>query len=354
VDDVHRPHIWMAYELLYFRYVRGYERQAVANQLSISDRQFSRENRAAIELLAITIWESFNLNQATFNARSRGGQDGTEESLTPKAGEMSAHASMPPESLPVEKPAPWPGILYSALDIIGPLARKNAVNLPDEFDPAMPGATVPQYAMRHALLSLLGILIPANPGSTIRFIPTEEAARLRLMIEITPPGHCYQSALALETARSLLEYSGGQLDTISDSNTGRYCMTLPTLEQIPILVIDDNPDILQLFTRYTQGTRFAIIGVQDSRLAIEICQRTKPQIVVLDVMMPEVDGWELLGRLQHILAGQLSRFIVCSILPQAPIAQSLGADGFLQKPVLPQDFLALLDQLVAKNDADDL
>ena len=74
-DRLHQRE-WIAYELLYFRYVRGYERQAVANQLSISDRQLSRENHAALERLAIVIWETYGLNQETLDERGHSIREG--------------------------------------------------------------------------------------------------------------------------------------------------------------------------------------------------------------------------------------------------------------------------------------
>ena len=52
---------WLVYDVLFFRYVRGYAREAVANQLGISDRQLSREQRTAIETLALCLLETYPL-----------------------------------------------------------------------------------------------------------------------------------------------------------------------------------------------------------------------------------------------------------------------------------------------------
>jgi CheY-like chemotaxis protein len=115
---------------------------------------------------------------------------------------------------------------------------------------------------------------------------------------------------------------------------------------LPVLVIDDNADTLQLLRRYTAGTRYRLVGTRDPDQALGIACETDPQVVVLDVMMPQVDGWKVLGRLrQHPLTGHLP-IVVYTILAQEELALSLGASAFLRKPVTQQRFLAVLDQVV--------
>jgi CheY-like chemotaxis protein len=72
-----------------------------------------------------------------------------------------------------------------------------------------------------------------------------------------------------------------------------------------------------------------------------------PKVIVLDVMMPQIDGWELLASLrQHPNTSHIP-VVVCTILPQEDMALSLGASGFVRKPVTRHIFLAALDRQVA-------
>lgn len=74
-----------------------------------------------------------------------------------------------------------------------------------------------------------------------------------------------------------------------------------------------------------------------------MAQESPPRIIVLDVMMPEIDGWEVLGRLrQHPLTSHIP-IIICTILAEEELALSLGASGFLRKPVSREAFLGALD-----------
>jgi CheY-like chemotaxis protein len=146
--------------------------------------------------------------------------------------------------------------------------------------------------------------------------------------------------------QQMVNLSGGRLTLSGDDVPFSALLSLPALEQLPVLVIDDNADTLQLLQRYTTGTRYRLITSQDPEQALSLVDQLHPQIVVLDVMMPQVDGWELLGRLRQHPVAQHTPIIVCTILAQEELALSLGADAFIPKPIQRQDFLATLDRQV--------
>ncbi len=71
-----------------------------------------------------------------------------------------------------------------------------------------------------------------------------------------------------------------------------------------------------------------------------------PRVIVLDVMLPGMDGWELLGRLREHPQLSAVPVIVCTILPQQQLALALGAGAFVRKPFSREAFLSVLDQQV--------
>ncbi|MBI2939336.1 MAG: response regulator [Chloroflexi bacterium] len=66
--------------------------------------------------------------------------------------------------------------------------------------------------------------------------------------------------------------------------------------------------------------------------------------IVLDVMLPGIDGWELLGRFREHPRTQNVPVVVCTILPQEQLALTLGAAAFIRKPVTRQALLSALDR----------
>jgi CheY-like chemotaxis protein len=141
--------------------------------------------------------------------------------------------------------------------------------------------------------------------------------------------------------------SGGSLDARLEARAEipfTANIILPTTEQIPLLVIDDNADTLRLLERYLSGSRYRFTGTVDPQEALTLAEQLAPEIIVLDVMLPGIDGWELLGRLREHPKTAGAAIIVCTILPQEQLALALGAAEFVRKPVSRRAFLAALDQ----------
>ena len=100
-----------------------------------------------------------------------------------------------------------------------------------------------------------------------------------------------------------------------------------------MLVIDDNESLIELFRRYLAGHRAVVVGTTSGSQAVKIATQAHPQLIVLDVMMPQQDGWEVLQALRaHPDCAEIP-IIVCSVLREHELALSLGANDTITKPV---------------------
>jgi CheY-like chemotaxis protein len=146
-----------------------------------------------------------------------------------------------------------------------------------------------------------------------------------------------------------MELSAGTLDiTARQPGLWRVTLAFTVANQIPVLVIDDNADTLRLMERYLTGTRFVFTGTSHPDQIMALAESASPRVIVLDVMFPEVDGWEILGRLREHPRTQHTPVIISTILPQETLAMALGAAGFLRKPVSREALLAALEQQSAQ------
>lgn len=337
---------WLLHDLLYFRYVRGYERQAVADQLGISDRQLSRDQRSALEALAQHIWTSYRLEESANQLTAT--TDVPDDTPIPA---LSTLEDQPGESswvsaLPADRPSPWKATLVSVLDLLRPLIQTHEVKIACLPDDTLPDLLAPQNTLRHSLLNILSLMIPLAQRTQLQITPSLAGQALRIAICIddemeSAPSLATQPSIGV--ARQLVESSGGTLRLTEEGHRLEVIFTIPVSAQIPILVIDDNAELIQLFQRYVQGTRYSVVGTSEAQEFFKQLDLIHPRIILMDVMMPGLDGWDLLTRLRQDRQYQNTAILICSILPQATLALSLGADGFLQKPVLPQDFLQALD-----------
>lgn len=336
---------WRMYEALYYRYVERYDQENVAQQLGMSVRQVRREQKAALEALSYHLWEQYNLETRRDLSSPAGGTR-----YGPASNFLEEEFSWL-KDLPSDDPADLDVIIPSILDLAKPMAIKHGILLHNQIKLAQNKVAVNSIAMRQILLNVMGVAIPRTAASgKLNLTAVEQAAEVRLQIKCLPP---LRDAKPLSTdeqkqaniAEYLLRLYGGRLEAL-DAGGSAFFLTLPVLEQLPVMVVDDNESALQLFHRYASGSRYRLVSVRDPADVVTTAEKIAPQIILLDVMMPRMDGWEILGRLHsHSFTSRIP-VIVCTIMAQEELALSLGAAGFLQKPVTRQAFLAALDQQI--------
>ena len=110
-----------------------------------------------------------------------------------------------------------------------------------------------------------------------------------------------------------------------------------------ILVVDDEPDILLLHRLNLEGAGHEVLLAADGMKALERIDEDRPDCVVLDVMMPVLDGWGVLEALKsRALAPPVLVVSAKSATADIELAMSMGAQGYLAKPFNSQ---VLLDEV---------
>lgn len=66
-----------------------------------------------------------------------------------------------------------------------------------------------------------------------------------------------------------------------------------------IMVVDDEPDIIYLVTKILSGEGYTVVGMSSGEEALENIKKEKPDLILLDVMMPSLDGWETCKRIKE-------------------------------------------------------
>lgn len=118
-----------------------------------------------------------------------------------------------------------------------------------------------------------------------------------------------------------------------------------------ILVVDDEPSIVQLAQMYLERENFRVESIGDGETAIEAAARLRPALIVLDVMLPKVDGFEVCRRLR---AGSNPVFIIMLTARDEDIDKiiglELGADDYLTKPFNPRELVARVKAILRRGD----
>jgi CheY-like chemotaxis protein len=336
-----------AYEILYIRFVEQTGQEEVADQLGVSVRQLRREQANALELLAETLARRFHLFSNT--------QDQAHRATAVASGLASPAAGLPDElGWLRQQHAAEASILQTevarAFHDLAALARHHAVQLHQAVPVDLPLAAISPLVLRQSLLAMLTFAIGLAEEGEIQAAAHHSATHLDLTLRVcgrpAAAGRGRENAReSLQVTADLLAQFGSEL-RIETSADFVSRLRLPTVQSIPVLVVDDNPDTRRLFERYAEQSRFRVITTAAVEQVPALVQEVRPRALLLDIMMPGTDGWDLLTRLRHLPASATIPTAVCSILPQAELARFLGAT-FLQKPVSQSAFLETLDRLTA-------
>jgi two-component system, cell cycle response regulator DivK len=119
-----------------------------------------------------------------------------------------------------------------------------------------------------------------------------------------------------------------------------------------ILVVEDYDDAREMYVEYLTFTGFRVESATNGLEAIEMTERLKPDLVLMDLALPKLDGWEATRRLKsnpatagipvialtgHALAGHAER------------AREAGCDSFITKPCVPDELVAEISRVLGIN-----
>ena len=337
-----RPDIpaWRGYHYLIRRYVEWEAHADIARTLGISDRQAHRDQQRAERALIDLLWLRYQPD-------------------APEAGH-AADAAVPPADSPLDaelrrigaspRPCDLADLLRTALETVAGMAAVRRVQIETTDVARLPLAMVDPDMLRQVLLAVLSYALESGEHGRVEIRGDDDDTSIGLAFRITPAATPGLSPGAedrrIEVGRRLLEPQGGTLRLIprQDGTIAALRVEVPRVRPTTVLLVDDDPDFVQLLQRYLRGHPYAVLQANNASRAIEIARDTRPDLVLLDVMMPSQDGWEILSRLRQLDETRDTPVVICSVLGDAALADALGATAVLAKPVTQRSLLELLEQ----------
>jgi CheY-like chemotaxis protein len=330
-----------SFTILWNRYVEMLSIESVLAELGLSRRQFHRDHTRAVESLANALWHSWQ----------PAGRSQPPAMPLPEAAVAQAEAVKLVAGGAAQEH--WlPALLADALQTLDPLLKSSQTHIQAELPDNLPPVAVVRVAARQILLQLLTQIFNAAPQGKITITGTFTAQTVSLEIVVenvsaqSPANLGPDANMSLAICRELAELNGGSLEfSRPGASAWQSCLTLPRQKPVSVLIIDDSEELIALFRRYLAGTRYQLNSARNAREAFEQISACRPNLITLDIMMPDQDGYEVLQRLRQQPDSRHTPVIVCSIIADPGLARSLGADWVLKKPVSRQDLLDALARL---------
>ncbi len=236
-----------------------------------------------------------------------------------------------------------------------------------------------QKRIRQILLNLLSNAskFTAKGSITVKVLPSPEEKKVtvsvfdtgrgiskedseRIFSEFVQAGLADASAgtgLGLPISRHFVEMHGGSMNLQSELGKGSvFSFTLPLQsicddsEQEPVavtergdtgktkvVIIDDDENARIMLSRSLLGGHYNVVTLQDSRVSLQRVKEVRPDVVLLDIMMPDADGWSILKALREDPATKNIPVIMCSILAKENKAVVIEASDYVSKPIDPKE-----------------
>jgi CheY-like chemotaxis protein len=341
IDDMRPPpgtasmsKIHRKYRILEMRYVEEIDPTEIQRQLAMSKTEYYREHGQALNAVISVLREQWGVSApgksdlALPNARS----DALAEQ---EAREIGSRMQL--EMLDLRD------TVREVVGILNPLCRQQGVELELRSESSPCHAQADRVALRQALLNAIRKVMDAIAPGQVSIRVTSQATDVGIEIRGTFLGARPPAELPPDpsVARLLVECLRGQVQ-VESSDSIVVRIRLPTTCRLRLLVVDNSQDFVALVSRYLNQEHWEVIGAADAQRAIDIMETAVPDLILLDVMMPGCDGWEFLRQLKSSGRTLEIPVVVCSVVNDEMLAISLGADGYLLKPLSQSDLIQAL------------
>jgi CheY-like chemotaxis protein len=125
-------------------------------------------------------------------------------------------------------------------------------------------------------------------------------------------------------------------------------MDTPEPNAMTVLVVDDEPQVVWVLQFSLEAEGYQTFAARDGVQALREISEHHPNLMVLDIMMPNMDGWSVLEEMMKLPREERPRIVMVSALSSPrdrTKAAELGADAFVPKPFNVDDLIGVLHQL---------
>jgi len=332
---------WRRHQLLLLRFVERMDPNEVASELCISPRQYFREQKAAIQTLADVLW----------NRCAQQDEDQVDIPAPPVDETIQQMQLLRLETARIQQASRSvdpSDVARGVLPLLQELMRQHRLALHPAMPEQLPPTLIGRSLLRQMLLGSLSVLVENTTDAQIHLILEQTPSSILIRVTVNPPEAFRTTEQTAGRAAELKEMAAlGDAHFAPLHTAGAvvgFEIRLP-LYQRTLLAVDDNRDVLDLYSRYLENSGYQVITAQNAESAMRLAHTVDPQVITLDLMMPDQDGWELLQLLLNQPETSHIPIIVCSVLKQRALAISLGAVAFLEKPISRPALLAALRDL---------
>ncbi len=330
---------WRPYRILDARYIAGLSHTEIEEELFLGKSQYYREHARAMEALSAILWRAWGLERVA--------EDVPAKELSKEPGDPDELALAEMAELVRQEEPRRVNLVELLGDIIALLASTGQgrdVRIVLRGDRQCLPVLGSPGALRQCLLLAISQTLSALASGFVYLDLRLQGDRATIQIKpegvIGPDG-----PPSYATVGAFVRVAGGCLALETGCTPPSVGLAFPALlDERVALLVDNSSELADLFSRYLEDEPWTLVHARTAEQALEICHRQSPALILLDVLMPHRDGWDLLSQLKSAPDTMHIPVVICSVLNQPQLALSLGAVGYLRKPVSQESLRAALAQ----------
>ena len=121
--------------------------------------------------------------------------------------------------------------------------------------------------------------------------------------------------------------------------------------ELTILVVDDEPNIVEVVSAYLKREHFNVVTASDGEMALQKVTEAAPDLIVLDVMLPRLDGLEVCRRVRAMGNTPIIMLTARGEETDKLVGLGIGADDYLTKPFSPRELVARIKAVLRRSSA---
>jgi signal transduction histidine kinase/ActR/RegA family two-component response regulator len=301
-----------------------------------------------------------------------------------EAGKLELHCA------PADMAELFRGVMATSIGLV----KDKPLQIRPDFPDDLPAVWADAMRVRQIILNLMSNAIKFTPSGSVTLQARAEVGNVRVSVIDTGIGipehalahifdrfeqaerdtdkHYGGTGLGLDISKQLARMHGGDLTVQSMVGQGStFSFTLPIMENaesaaLPeqtqpaeshartliaasdmlastVLLVEDEASLRDMMRRTLEGAGHVVVDVQDGSQVLDLASGLLPELIILDIRLPNVNGWELLAELKSDAETSAIPVIVCTVSDDPDRARELGAALYLQKPFSSDELLACVE-----------
>jgi CheY-like chemotaxis protein len=330
---------WRCFKILTFRYFQFKEWHVIEEELGLSQRQVQRDLKKGLDALISILWDQYSSRRHTTISTNNLPEETTETYDQELIKEELKNWEISYDFINLHQ------VIEQALVLCNSLLKTELQDqvIMEDVDANL-CVKVDQVLTKQGLYKVFSMIGSSSKNLIVK-IRTRKLNDFFHELSFTFNTRNLQTIEHWTIAQLFFTIQGLRHHITETDGTSIISVILPVKKQISCLVIDDVESVRRLIERMLGSFGIQVFGVDNYTAALNLIQLVNPDFILLDILMPKMDGWQMIKNLKANPQTSDIPVIICSVLFEPELSQAVNAAAYIRKPINRLELIKTLQDL---------